>query len=250
MAWTPGRSRSPGTSSGRGTSRPHPRRSAGSCSRPADSRHSHESARDRPTRASRWPSPTSCGNRTSSTGASRTAPTSRSSTGLMTTPATCSPAPSHQPVTGDVVVATFLGVVEHYGPPASTLTDNGSVYTSRFTGGRNAFEYVLPVLGVRQKNGSPGHPQTQGKTERFHQTLQRWLAARPPTRTLAELQRQLDEFCEHYNERRPHRALDRRTPGDAYRATPKAAPASNGHTPGHYRLRYDRLDPKGKMTIR
>jgi transposase InsO family protein len=157
---------------------------------------------------------------------------------------------AHQPVTGDDVVATFLGVVEQYGPPASTLTDNGSVYTSRFTGGRNAFEYVLPVLGVRQKNGSPGHPQTQGKTERFHQTLQRWLAARPPARTLAELQRQLDEFREHYNEHRPHRALDRRTPGHAYRATPKAAPATNGHTPGHYRLRYDRLDAKGKMTIR
>jgi transposase InsO family protein len=76
-----------------------------------------------------------------------------------------------QPVTGDGVVALFLGNVEEYGPPASTLTDNGSVYTSRFTGGRDAFEYVLPLLGVRQKNGSPGHPQTQGKTERFHQTL-------------------------------------------------------------------------------
>jgi transposase InsO family protein len=157
---------------------------------------------------------------------------------------------AHQPVTGYDVVATFLGVVEQYGPPASTLTDNGSVYTSRFTGGRNAFEYVLPVLGVRQKNGSPGHPQTQGKTERFHQTLQRWLAARPPARTLAELQRQLDEFRQHYNERRPHRALQRRTPADAYQATPKAAPANNGHTPRHYRLRYDRLDPKGRMTLR
>src|SRR6516165_1744465 len=87
---------------------------------------------------------------------------------------------AHEPVTGDEVVSVFLGLIEQYGPPASTLTDNGSVYTSRFTGGRNAFEYVLPLLGVRQKNGSPGHPQTQGKTERFHQTLKRWLAARPP----------------------------------------------------------------------
>ena len=85
----------------------------------------------------------------------------------------------HQPVRGDDVVAVFLGLIDDYGPPASTLTDNGSVYTSRFTGGRNAFEYVLALLGVRQKNGSPGHPQTQGKTERFHQTLQRWLRARP-----------------------------------------------------------------------
>ena len=157
---------------------------------------------------------------------------------------------AHQPVSGDDVVGVFLGLVEQYGPPVSTLTDNGSVYTSRFTGGRNAFEYVLPLLGVRQKNGSPGHPQTQGKTERFHQTLQRWLAARPAANSLAVLQRQLDTFREHYNERRPHRALHRGTPGNAYRATPKALPATNGHTPGHYRLRYDRLDTKGRMTMR
>ena len=156
----------------------------------------------------------------------------------------------HRPVRGDDVVAVFLAVIDDYGPPASTLTDNGSVYTSRFTGGRNAFEYILPLLGVRQKNGSPGHPQTQGKTERFHQTLQRWLRARPPASSTAQLQHQLDQFREHYNEQRPHRALHRRTPGDAYRATPKAAPATNGHAQGHYRLRYDRLDTKGKMSLR
>lgn len=157
---------------------------------------------------------------------------------------------AHQPVTGDTVVSVFLATVAEHGPPASTLTDNGSVYTSRFTGGRNAFEYVLPLLGIQQKNGSPGHPQTQGKTERLHQTQQRWLRARPPALTIAQLQRQLDEFRAHYNEKRPHRALDRRTPGNAYRATPKALPASNGHTPGHYRLRYDRVDNKGKMSLR
>ena len=131
----------------------------------------------------------------------------------------------HQPVTGDSVVAAFLANVDEYGAPASTLTDNGSVYTSRFTGGRNAFEYLLPLLGIHQKNGSPGHPQTQGKTERFHQTLQRWLAARPTAHTIPELHRQLDEFRQHYNEQRPHRALQRATPGHAYRATPKATPA-------------------------
>ena len=156
---------------------------------------------------------------------------------------------AHEPVTGDAVVAIFLEVIERFGPPMSTLTDNGSVYTSRFTGGRNAFEYLLPLLGIHQKNGSPGHPQTQGKTERFHQTLQRWLAARPTAHTIPELQRQLDEFRQHYNEQRPHRALHRRTPGDAYRATPKATPAG-ARAQAHYRLRYDRLDTKGRMTIR
>ena len=86
--------------------------------------------------------------------------------------------------------------------------------------------------------------------ERFHQTLQRWLRARPSASSLAELQRQLDEFREHYNEHRPHRALDRTTPAAAYRATPKAIPATNGHVQNHYRLRYDRLDTKGKMSLR
>jgi len=159
-------------------------------------------------------------------------------------------ATAHRPVTGDDVVTTFLAAIEHHGAPASTLTDNGRVYTARFGGGRNAFEYLLPVLGVRQKNGSPGHPQTQGKIERFHQTLQRWLNARPAAQSIAQLQRHLDEFRDHYNEQRPHRALARSTPGHAYRATPKTAPASNGHAPGHYRLRYDRLDSTGKMTMR
>jgi transposase InsO family protein len=110
----------------------------------------------------------------------------------------------HAPVTGDEVVATFLAVVDAHGAPAATLTDNGRVYTARFGGGRNAFEYLLLLLllGVQQKNWSPGHPHTQGKVERFHQTLQRWLRSRPPARTFSELQGQLDEFRAHYNERR------------------------------------------------
>src|SRR5215217_1939946 len=92
------------------------------------------------------------------------------------------------------------------GQPQSTLTDNGSVYASRFTGGRNGFEYLLASLGIAQKNRHPGHPQTQGKIERFHQTLKRWLAARPAAATVAELQTQLDTFTHIYNQTRPHRA--------------------------------------------
>ncbi|WP_345751912.1 IS481 family transposase [Microbacterium rhizophilus] len=155
---------------------------------------------------------------------------------------------AHAPVTGDDVVTTFLAVVEEHGAPASTLTDNGRVYTARFGGGRNAFEYLLPLLGIRQKNGSPGHPQTQGKIERFHQTLKRFLTAQPAPRTVPQLQAQLDAFREHYNEHRPHRARDRTTPGLAYRATPKALPV--GSREGHYRLRYDRVDKTGRITLR
>ena len=152
-------------------------------------------------------------------------------------------------VTGDLLTKHFLTTGEHHGLPASTLTDNGVVYTARFVGGKNAFEYVLAVLGITQKNGHPGHPQTQGKIERFHQTLKRWLRSQPPAQTITELQRQLDRFRELYNEQRPHRSLDRATPGTTYRALPKAEPAGTG-TPSHYRLRYDRLDTLGKMSFR
>lgn len=156
---------------------------------------------------------------------------------------------AHTPVTGDDVVTTFLAATHDHGIPAATLTDNGRVYTARFGGGRNAFEYLLPVLGVTQKNGAPGHPQTQGKIERFHQTQKRWLSKQPRARTLAELQTQLDRLRNEYNTLRPHRALGQTTPAQAYQATPKALPAP-GQFPGHYRIRYDHVDPNGKISLR
>ena len=53
-------------------------------------------------------------------------------------------------VTGQHVTAEFTRLINEYGPPASTLTDNGLVYTARFRGGRNAFEYLLAALGIQQ----------------------------------------------------------------------------------------------------
>ncbi|MEO7348329.1 MAG: IS481 family transposase [Terrimesophilobacter sp.] len=152
-------------------------------------------------------------------------------------------------VTGPDVINDFLRLIDEYGPPASTLTDNGVVYTARFVGGKNAFELALPLLGITQKNGRPGHPQTQGKIERFHQTLKRYLAAQPQASSRAHLQTQLDTFREHYNEHRPHRARERITPGDAYRATPKAFPTNRTES-GHYRLRYDHVAGDGKVSFR
>lgn len=155
----------------------------------------------------------------------------------------------HTPVTGDDVITSFLTAIDAHGTPASTLTDNGRVYTARLGGGRNAFEHLLPLLGVRQKNGSPGHPQTQGKIERLHQTQKRWLSQQPSIATLTELQAQLDRFRIRYNEHRPHRALDRRTPSTTYQATPKALPTAP-QLPNRYRLRYDRVDIDGHVSLR
>jgi transposase InsO family protein len=160
---------------------------------------------------------------------------------------------AHPVTTGEVTLATFRAAVTRHGPPASTLTDNGTVYTTRFAGGkggRNGLENELRALGVTQKNGRPSHPQTQGKVERFQQTLQKWLRAQPPAATLTGLQDHLDAFTDLYNNRRPHRSLARRsTPAVAYQARPKAVPGSL--SPGtHDRVRTDRIDDTGKVTLR
>lgn len=85
--------------------------------------------------------------------------------------------------------------------------------------------------------------------ERFHQTLKKWLTAQPPATALAELQTQLDAFVEEYNHRRPHRSLAHHaTPTAAYTARPKADPAHRTDT--HDRVRTDRVDRFGKLTLR
>ena len=90
---------------------------------------------------------------------------------------------AHHRVTGDIVVDTFDQCGLDQGFPASVLTDNGMVYTTRFAGfrgGRNALETRLAELEIQQKNSAPNHPTTCGKVERFHQTLKKWLTAQQP----------------------------------------------------------------------
>jgi transposase InsO family protein len=162
---------------------------------------------------------------------------------------------AHAHVTGPVVLATFHTTAATYGFPASTLTDNGLVFTTRFAGGkggRNHLEHALHELGITQKNGQPNHPQTQGKVERFQQTLKKWLRAQPAQPTsLAELQTLLDTFTELYNHHRPHRSLSHRaTPATVYSSLPKAAPSSNGRTDTHDRTRRDKIDKAGSVTLR
>ena len=153
-------------------------------------------------------------------------------------------------VTGASVIDTFAQAINSFGPPTQTLTDNGAVYTSRFTGGKNAFEYLLATLSIQQKNGSPGHPQTQGKIERFHQTLKKWLAHQPQPETIVALQHQLDAFRAIYNQQRPHRSLNGKTPEQAYQATIKATPTASNSDNEHYRIRIDAIDKFGKLTLR
>ena len=161
---------------------------------------------------------------------------------------------AHHRVTGPAVLTAFQAAVAAHGRPASTLTDNGMVFTTRLAGGkggRNGLEHELRRLGIRQKNGKPNHPQTQGKVERFQQTMKNWLRAQPgQPATLAELQALLDTFASTYNTRRPHRSLPgRAAPATAYAARPKARPGDRA-ADTHDRVRTDRIDKTGLVTLR
>ena len=159
---------------------------------------------------------------------------------------------AHTRVGVATVVEDFHEVAGQHGYPASVLSDNGMYYTARFARGgatsRNRFETLLDTLGIAQKHSRPNHPQTCGKIERLHKTLKRWLTARPPAADPAGLQALLDEFRNHYNHHRPHTSLGRVPPTTAYTRLPKTGPAATPAT--EYRIRRDRIDKTGKVTLR
>jgi Integrase core domain len=87
--------------------------------------------------------------------------------------------------------------------------------------------------------------------ERFHQTLKKHLAhQQPPAATKKQLQGQLDRFVTYYNEIRPHRSIGRRPPHDAFTAQERAHPRGPIIDYAGYRVRHDRVDRSGKLTLR
>ncbi len=164
---------------------------------------------------------------------------------------------AHPRVTTPIVLTTFRRTLAHHGIPASTLTDNGMVYTVRLagharTGGKNSFEAELARRHIVQKNSRPAHPTTCGKAERFQQTMKKWLRAqRTQPSNIPQLQALLDQFTDEYNHRRPHRSLPHRaTPATLYDSMPKALPGPATHPQTHERIRHDRVDKAGSVTLR
>jgi len=163
---------------------------------------------------------------------------------------------AHRRVTGPLVLSSFGEAVAEHGVPASTLTDNGMVFTTRLSGGkggRNGLETELRRLHVVQKNSRPNHPTTCGKVERVQQTMKNWLRAQPvQPATVAELQTLLDSFAEAYNQHRPHRSLPHRaTPAAVYTTRPKAAAFTGARADdSHDRIRHDKIDDSGVVTLR
>ena len=148
------------------------------------------------------------------------------------------------------VVAVFAEAARRYGLPVSVLTDNGAVFSGASRGGTVLWESELARLGIGAVHSTPYHPQTCGKVERFHQTVKRYLRKQAPARSVAQLQAQLETFRTYYNQRRPHRALGRRTPLVAFNARLRATPAASPAPITHFRVREDKVDGCGRVTLR
>jgi putative transposase len=127
--------------------------------------------------------------------------------------------------TADAAVTVFDKAVAAHGVPQRLLSDNGVALNPTRRGVLGRLVLRAKELGTEPITGKPYKPTTQGKNERFHQTLFRWLDKQPLADSLAELQAQVDAFDHIYNTQRPHQGLPGRvTPLTAWQATAKAEP--------------------------
>jgi transposase InsO family protein len=148
------------------------------------------------------------------------------------------------------VVRTLHAAAGSWGYPGRFLSDNGRIFVSPKGMEIGALEVELLGLGIKTRHSRPYHPQTCGKVERFHQTMKKYLARQEPATTKKQLQGQLNRFVAHYNEVRPHRALKRRTPFEAFCAREKAEPHNPRIDVSGYRVRRDKVDKSGRVTLR
>lgn len=149
--------------------------------------------------------------------------------------------------TSQAAIVVFDKAVAAHGVPQRILTDNGAALNPSRRGHIGQLVEHASALGVEAITGKPYKPTTQGKNERFHQTLFRFLDKQPLADTLAELQAQVDGFDHVYNTERPHQGLPGRvTPLTAWEATAKA----EAPRPRPVRSLFDRPAPRPRPTPR
>lgn len=143
----------------------------------------------------------------------------------------------------ETVQVELTGLFRRYGLPQRMLMDNGSPWgNSEADHGFTPLTVWLLRLDVGVSHSRPRHPQTQGKDERFHRTLNSELLRRNRLRDLTHCQDRFDPWRDVYNHERPHEALGLDTPAQHYRA-------SNRHFPERLpELEYDPMDHIRRVT--
>jgi hypothetical protein len=150
----------------------------------------------------------------------------------------------------ETVQAALIGLLERYGQPMCMLCDNGGPWGSAGAERYTKLSVWLMLHGIAVAHGRPYHPQTQGKDERFHRTLNVELLSRQSLRDLSDAQRRFDQWRQIYNQLRPHEALAMATPITRYRSSDRAYQA---HPPPPQYLASDavrKVDQSGKLSFK
>lgn len=117
--------------------------------------------------------------------------------------------------TANLVIPSFRAAFEEFGLPDSILSDNGAQFAG-FKRGYTQFEKWLMNLDVLPIHGRIMHPQTQGKIERFHRSMNEELLKHTVIENIEDADRKLQEWRIKYNTVRPHEALGMRCPAEVY----------------------------------
>jgi transposase InsO family protein len=125
---------------------------------------------------------------------------------------------------GATVKERLTGIFRRYGLPRKMLMDNGSPWGSDAAHPYTPLTVWLLCLGVKVGHSGPYHPQTLGKDERFHRTLETELLQYCRGQEFGVCQRRFDRWRETYNLERPHEALGLEPPVSRYRVSPRSFP--------------------------
>lgn len=125
---------------------------------------------------------------------------------------------------GETVQLKLTETFRRYGLPERMTMDNGSPWGGDDGSGYTPLTAWLIRLGVAVSHSRPYHPQTQGKDERFHRTLDVELLGWQQFRNLEHVQRQLEPYRHVYNHERPHQALGMNVPASRYQISRRSFP--------------------------
>ena len=111
----------------------------------------------------------------------------------------------------------FVCVFERYGVPRQLLLDHGTPWWNNQNGwGLSRLSFFFIQQGIELVFGRVGHPQTQGKIERFNRTLGRSMRRQGLPEQWEGWQERYDGFVQRYNHIRPHESLQMRRPAERY----------------------------------
>lgn len=126
--------------------------------------------------------------------------------------------------TGETVKTHLEEVFRRHGLPQAFFVDNGTPWGLSSGERWTKLGVWLLKLGVGVLHSRPYHPQSRGKIERFHRTLDAELLDLHAFDSLPKAQRAFDQWRDAYNFERPHQALDQKAPASRYRSSPRAMP--------------------------